>query len=47
MKAKGIHKNENQNWYKNQILRDENKKKIKTKYISIKSLRIKFDKVSK
>jgi hypothetical protein len=27
MKAKGIHKNENQNWYKNQILRDENKKK--------------------
>jgi hypothetical protein len=29
MKAKGIHKNENQNWYKNQILRDENKKKSK------------------
>jgi hypothetical protein len=47
MKAKSIHKNEDQSWYKNQILRDKNKKKIKTKYISIKSLRIKFDKVNK
>jgi hypothetical protein len=33
----------------NQILRDEikNKKKIQTKYISIKSLRTKFDIISK
>jgi len=29
MKAKGIHKNEDQSWYKNQILRDKNKKKSK------------------
>jgi hypothetical protein len=31
----------------NQVLRDETEKKIKTKYITIKSLRIKFDKISK
>jgi len=29
MKAKSIHKNEDQSWYKNQILRDKNKKKSK------------------
>jgi len=47
IKAKNIHKNKNQSWYKNQILRDENTKKFKTKYISIKSLMIKFNIVSK
>jgi hypothetical protein len=47
IKAKNIHKNENQNWYKNQILKDENTKKFKTEYISIKSLMIKFNIVSK
>jgi len=31
----------------NQILRDEIEKKIQTKYISIKNLRIKFDIISK
>jgi len=31
----------------NQILSDEIKKKIKTKYIAIKSLKIKFDIISK
>jgi hypothetical protein len=31
----------------NQILRDEIEKKIKTKYIAIKSLRTKFDIISK
>ena len=31
----------------NQILRDEIKKQIQTKYISIKSLSIKFDIISK
>jgi hypothetical protein len=31
----------------NQILRDEIKKKIQTKYISIKNLRTKFDIISK
>ena len=31
----------------NQILRDETEKKIKTKYIAIKSLRIKFYIISK
>jgi hypothetical protein len=31
MKAKSIHKNEDQSWYKNQILRDKNKKKNQNK----------------
>jgi len=43
-KTNNNYKNEDQNKYKNQILRDEIEKKIfKTKYIAIKSLRIKFN----
>jgi hypothetical protein len=38
-----IIKNEDQNWYKNQILGDGiEKRKFKTKYIVIKSLRTKL-----
>jgi len=49
-KANNNYKNKDQDWYKNQIKSNSKgwnwKKKIKTKYITIKSLRIKFDIIS-
>jgi hypothetical protein len=47
-KAKNNYKNENQSSYKNEIIRDKIEKKIQNKmYIAIKSLRTKFDIISK
>ena len=49
-KTNSNQKNNDQSWYKiklNQILRYKIKNKIKTKYIAIKRLRVKFDIINK